>query len=131
MKKKKAQEVIVTQTSQSSNNTSENRVLIHYYEVVNDTTSFMYKENDDYRVHITFDSRQLACMRIGEDNTFCWFALDEQTPLLKDCEVGPLLLTTKTTLYEYLDDKVMVEYDLYMDQEKIDTIKMTWEIIKK
>lgn len=131
MKKKKAQEVIVTQTSESSDSKSETRALIHYYEVVNDTVSFMYQEDNDYRVHITFDANQLACMRIGDDNTFCWFALDEKTPLLKDSEVGPLLLTTNTTLFQYIDDIVSIEYDLFMEQEKIDTIRMTWEIIKK
>ena len=131
MKKKKAQEVIVTQTSRASNQTSEIRSFIHYYEAVNNTISFMYQENEDYRVHITLDSNQLACMRIGESNTFCWFVQGEQTPLLKDSEVGPLLLTTSTNTFQYLDGVAIVEYDLFMDQEKIDTIKMTWEIIRK
>lgn len=130
MKKKKASEVIVTQTSQSSDQISEIRSFINYYEEVNGTISFMYQENDDYRVHITFDSNQLACMRIGESNTFCWFVLDEQTPLLKDSDVGPLLLTTTTNAFQFQNDVVVVEYDIFMDQEKIDTIKMTWEIIK-
>jgi uncharacterized beta-barrel protein YwiB (DUF1934 family) len=130
MKKKKASGIIVTQTSQSTNQTSEIRSFIQYYEEVNGTISFMYQENDDYRVHITFDSNQLACMRVGESNTFCWFVCDEKTPLLKDSEVGPLLLTTTTKTLQFHDNVLIVEYDLFMDQDKIDTIKMTWEMIK-
>jgi uncharacterized beta-barrel protein YwiB (DUF1934 family) len=129
MKKKKAQEVIISQTSLSSNETSEKRVLIQYYEEVNQTISFMYKEDDDYRVYVSLDSNQLACMRLGESNTFCWFVYDTQTPLLKDGEVGTIQLTTHTTSYEYKKDVATLKYDLYTDQEKIDTITMNWEII--
>lgn len=131
MKKKKAHHVLITQTSLSSNQSSEKRVAIQYFEQVNQTTSFMYNEDDEYRVYISFDSNQLSCMRIGESNTFCWFSNQNQTPLIKDTEAGSLYLSTYTTSYKYSEDMVCVQYDLYMDQEKIDTITMNWEIIGK
>lgn len=131
MARKKAKEVIVTQSSDASNHTSESRKQIRYYEENDSTISFMYHEDNEHHVHLTFDLNQLAIMRIGASKTFCWFALDTETPLLKDDEVGTLLLSTKTKTYIYENDIVSVEYDLYMNEDKIDTIKMTWEIIKQ
>src|SRR5690554_578238 len=128
MRKRKVNDVRVIQASKSNPQKNEQVVSLLFYEQVFDTISFAYIEDEAHKVYITASNDKIACMRIGESNTFCSFVLDESTPLIKDSEYGVHTFVSKTKQLSNEAGLFHVEYDLFMQDECVDTITMTWEI---
>lgn len=128
MNKRKVNDVRVIQYSKNNPQANEQIISLIFYEEILDTISFAYKEDENYRMYVTASKDQLACMRIGESNTFCRFIKDASTPLIKDSEFGSHLFVSQSKTVTIEDGLFHVEYDLYTQDEYVDTFLMTWEI---
>ncbi len=131
MKKKKAIEVLLNNSSKATNHSEKSKVNVIYHEDYNDTITFLYNDTDNHRVYVVANKNQLSCMRIGESNTFCQFIEGFATTLVKDSELGTHILTTKALKVIKDDDKFQVVYDLFLENDYLDTITMSWEIIRQ
>ena len=131
MKRKKAAEVYIMNASKAANQSEKTRANVISFSEYYDTINFVYEESEEYRVYVVVRGNQLSCMRIGESNTFCQFIEGKKTTLIKDSEIGLNLITTETHHIKNEDDNYEVVYDLYTGDDYIDTITMSWEIIRQ
>lgn len=128
MKKRKVNDVRVIQYSKSNPQKNEQTIALVFFEKIFDTISFAYDEDSNHRVYVTSSENQLAIMRTGDSNTFCRFVEEINTPLIKDSEFGTHLFVSKTNKMINENGKFHVEYDLFMQEELVDSFVMTWEI---
>lgn len=128
MRRRKIKDIEVKQYSVSNPQVIIERYALLFYEKELDTISLAYQEADAHKVYLTLEPDQIACMRLGESNTYCHFKLHEVTSLIKESEYGNhhLLCQTKELLVDEATYKVV--YDLYFEADYVDTITMQWEV---
>ena|SRR5690554_6798589 len=128
MRRKKPSTVKVIQYSSSQPQVIESTYALLFLEQVMDTFSFSYVDNDNHKTYITVYEDEVGCMRIGESNTFCRFSKNKKTLLIKDTDVSTHVLVVDNKNVETNVNYIKVEYDLTMDDARLDTITMSWEI---
>lgn len=94
----------------------------------NDVLTYMEKDNPNVRHEVSFFSDSIVIKRFAEVQSEILLYLNKKGIARVISPYGVMVLETELEKYERVEDKVMIQYKIFQNEELVTYQKMIWRL---